>query len=79
MDGARLEQAPDRAAGPAARAKLEHLTEQDEDGDHRGRFEIDPDLSVVRERCRKCARKQHDDRAVEVGHADADRDEREHI
>src|ERR1700730_403579 len=80
------------------RPKLKHLTKQDKDGYHRGRFKIDPDpfdrlrtewLSVVCEpfghelraewRPRKCARKKHDDHAVEVGHANTYRDEREHI
>src|SRR5438552_838170 len=61
------------------RPKLKHLTKQDEDGYHRGRFKIDPDLSVVCERRGKCARKKHDDHAVEVGHANTYRDEREHI
>ena len=53
-----------------ARAQLEHLTKQDEDGNHRGRFKIDSNLPVVPERRGKCAWEEHDDNAIEVGHAD---------
>ena len=41
-----VEQRPDGAAGPLARAQLEHLAQQDQDGDHRGRLEVDRDRAV---------------------------------
>ena len=69
----------DRAAGAAAGAQFEHLSEQDEHGDHRRRFEVDADLAVLLKRRRKDAGREHHDRAVEPRHADADRDQREHV
>ena len=60
-----IEQAADRVAGAAARPQFEHLAEQHQHSDHRGRFEIDAGLSVVRHRGREHAREQHDYGAVE--------------
>ncbi len=39
------EQLLDRRARPRARAQLEHLAQQDQRHDHRGRFEVDRDLT----------------------------------
>ena len=52
----KIEQAPDRVAGPPARAQFEDLTKQHEHGDHGRGFKINADLSVVHHRRRKRAR-----------------------
>jgi hypothetical protein len=42
-----VEQRLDRARGRLARPQFEHLTEQNENGDHCGRFKVDGDGTVV--------------------------------
>ena len=79
--GASLEQGANGAAAPLAGAQLEHLAEEDQRGDHRGRLEIDRhacrDGSASR-RGRRRGSEDGDD-AVEERRAGADRDQREHV
>ena len=63
-----------------ARAQFEHLAEQHQHGDDRGGFEVDrDDAAVCRKLCRKQPRRERRDEAVEVGGADAERDQGEHV
>ncbi len=75
-----VEQGADRARGLLAGAQLEHLPEQDQHGDHRGRFEIDRDRAITAaKRRREQVRKEDRHDAVEPRDADAHRDQREHV
>ena len=68
------------AAGPAAGAQLEDLTEQDQRRDGGGGFEVDVGLAAHAAECwRKDLREDGRDEAVEVGDARAHRDQREHV
>ena len=74
------EQGPDRGAGAAARPQLEHLAEEDQRDDHRRRLEVGADLAVlVAEGGGEEAGREPRGDAVEVGHADAEGDQREHV
>ena len=78
--GREIEQGADRARGLLARAQLEHLAEQDENGDDGGGFEIDGDRAVRAAKGRREQAGQQDrDDAVEPRHAGAHRDQREHV
>ena len=71
---------PDRVAGALSRAQLEHLAQEDEDGDDGGGLEIDRDRAVERAKRRgKQVRGDGGDDAVEPCHASAERDQREHV
>ena len=75
-----IEQRADGAAGLLARAQLQHLPEQHQHGDHGGGLEVD---RRPRRPCRRARRKQagreRRDEAVEIGGADAERDQAEHV
>ncbi len=78
--GGQAEELLDRGAGPAARAQLEHLAEQHQRDDDRRRLEVDRDLAaVLAERGGEDAGEQRGDQAVDVGDADAEPDQREHV
>ena len=64
-----IEQRTDRAPGAAAGAQFEHLTKQHQHGDDRRGFEINADFSVMLERRREDAGREHHDCAVEPRHA----------
>ena len=75
-----IEQGPDGAARALAGAQLQHLSEQDQDRDYRGRLEVYGHRAVVTaERSREDLRRQGRDHAVEPGHAGAHGDQREHV
>ena len=71
--------AADRAARAAAGAQLEHLTEEDQDDDHRCGLKVDGDLAVVLHRGREQAGHEHRESAEEVRGAHADGNQREHV
>ena len=73
------EQVADRGARAAARAQLEHLAEQHEHDDHRGRLEIHGDGAAHPKRVRKQIRRQRRHDAEAVRRTDAERDQREHV
>ena len=74
------EQRLDRAAGLAASSQLQHLAQQDQNGDDSGRLKIKAEVSGgIAERRRKEAGRDHGRHAVEIGSAAANRNEREHI
>ena len=75
-----VEQRADRRAGPLARPQLQHLAEEDQRDDDRRRLEIDRHrAAMAAELVREDARKQRRDDAVEIGRADAERDQRPHV
>src|SRR5262245_31788186 len=78
-DRGKIEESADRAAGLAMSANLEDLSEENKDGDHRGRLKIDRDLAVLGDRFRKDIGEKHDDRAEEISHPDPDADECKHV
>ena len=47
MCGREIQQRPDRRARPAARAELQHLSEEHEHDDDGGRLEVDADVAVL--------------------------------
>ncbi len=71
------EERAQRAAGPAARAQLEHLADQDQRGDDRGGLEVERD--AVRTGGRDDPRSQRRDDAVCVRDPGADGDQGEHV
>ena len=78
--GREIEEGADRAARRLARAQLEHLSEQHEHGDDRGRLEVDRDRAVrIAKGGREDAGRERRDDAVDPGHARAHGDEREHV
>ena len=78
--GREIEKRPDGAARALPRTQLEHLPEQDENRNHRRRFEVDRHRSAgASERRREDARREGRDHAVDPGHARAHCDEREHV
>ena len=75
-----VEQGADRRAGALARPELEHLPEEHQRDDDARRLEIDRHrAAMAAELMRKEAGKQRRDDAVDIGDADADRDQRPHI
>src|SRR5690606_18546790 len=75
-----IEERSNGAASALAGSKLQHLAEQDKNGDDGGCFEIDSDLSViVAELRRKDVWRQQGDEAVGPGDAGAQSDQREHV
>ena len=56
--GGQPEQGANRTAGLAAGSQLEHLAQQDQRDDHRGRLEIDGDLAVMAGTTRERSRGQ---------------------
>ena len=78
--GRQLQERADRGAGAAARAQLQHLSEQHQRHDHRGGLEVDGHAAVVSaERRRKQPGREHGDQAVGVRDRDAEADQREHV
>jgi hypothetical protein len=75
-----VQQRPDGAAGLLARPKLQHLPEQHQHGDHGGRLVVDRDqaLGVPKTR-REDFGQERRDKAEQVGHTDAERDQAEHV
>ena len=70
----------DRAAGLAARAKLQHLSEQNERDDDRRRLEVDGERRRhASETTRERPGASSADHAVQVGRAGAERNQREHV
>ena len=75
-----LEQRLDGARGRLARAQFQHLADRHQHGDHAGGFEIDRDAATrSAEGGREDAGREGGDQAVEIGHARAHADEREHV
>ena len=78
--GSEVEERLDGAAGLLARAQLEHLAQENQDRDDRGRLEVDGDRAV---RAAKAGREEaggdRADHAVDPGDAGAERDQREHV
>ena len=78
--GRQIEQRLDRARSRLARAQFEHLADQHQHSDHAGGFEIDRRRAAVRaEGIRKNPRRETCDHAVDVSHANAHGDQREHV
>ncbi len=78
--GRQLQKGLDRARCRFARAQLEHLSQQDENRDDRGGFEVNRDRAAMpAEGCREALRRDGSDEAVDVGDARAHRDQREHV
>jgi hypothetical protein len=77
--GRAIQQGADGAAGLAARPEFKHLTEQHEHDNHRRRLEINSDFSIRRKGIWKRARHEHHHCAEQIGRANANGDEREHI
>ena len=74
------EQDTDRRPRSMSRPELQHLTEQDQRGDHGGGLEVDGDLSArPAERFGEAPWQQRADQAVEVGRARSQGDQREHV
>ena len=74
------EQLFDGCAGLATGLQLEDLAEQDQRHDDASRFEVHGDLAAVTaERVGEDAWKERGDEAVDVGDADAEPDQREHV
>ena len=75
-----IQQRPDRARSPAARAQFQNLSQQHQRHDGGRRFEIDigPVIHAAKRR-RENPREQSCDHAVQVGHARAHGDQREHV
>ena len=80
MLGRKVEQSANGAGGAAARAQLQHLAEKHERDDRRSRLEVN-----IRQSCHRVPRRWKQtrrdgcDRAIDIGHADAHRDQREHV
>ena len=78
--GARSSRARIAPRGRLARAQLEHLAEQHQNGNDGSGFEIDRHRAVMpAEGRRKQTGRQRRDRAVDPGDAGAHRDQREHV
>ena len=78
--GRQIEQRLDGPRGLFARAQLQHLAEQDEDGDDGRRLEVDRDRPVgAAERLREKPGQRDGDDAVEPGDARAHGDQGEHV
>ncbi len=78
--GCQLQECLDRAGCRLAGAEFEDLAEKNKDRDDRGSLEVDRDRAAVSaEGCRKALRHDGSDDAVDVGHACAHRDQREHV
>ena len=78
--GGEAEQRANGSAGLAARFELQHLAEQDEDGDDGGRFKVEADgAGGVAKRRGKRSGRDDGHEAVEIGRAGPHRDEREHV
>ena len=76
----KLEQRLDRARGRLARAQLEHLAEQHQHRDDGRRLEIDRNrAAMAAEGGREDSGRDRADDAVDIGHAGAHRDQREHV
>ena len=76
----KVEQRADRRAGALARPQFQHLAEEDQRDDDGRRLEIDRHrAAMAAELMRKDVREQRRDDAVEIGRADADRDQRPHV
>ena len=67
------------AAGLLARPQFENLPEQHQHGDDRGGFVVDRDDAALLQTCRKQPRREGRGEAVEIGGADAERDQAEHV
>ena len=67
------------AAGLLARPQFENLPEQHQHGDDRGGFVVDRDDAALLQACRKQPRREGRGEAVEIGGADAERDQAEHV
>ena len=75
-----IEQRLDGAGGLLARAQLQDLAEQHQNGDDRGRLEIDGDGAIGAAECgRKHVGRHGCNHAVEPSHARAHRNQREHV
>ncbi len=78
--GCKTEERTDGRTGAAAGFQLQHLPEQHQGGDHRGRLEVHGDLAMgVAERRREDPGQHRRHHAVGVGDAHAEPDEREHV
>ena len=78
--GGKAEQGADGAAGLPACSQLEHLAQQDERDDHRGRLEVDRDLAVMtRNESGKMPGASRRDGAEDKSRPGPQRDQREHI
>jgi hypothetical protein len=76
----KTDQRADRTRGLRARAQLQHLAEQHQHGDDRGRFEIGRNRArVPPKRAGENAGRERCDDAVEVRDAGAHRDQGEHV
>ena len=73
------EQGPDRGAGAAPRAQLQHLAEQHKHNDDGSRLEIHGNVPAHAEGVRKEIRCDRRDDAEAVRRADAERDQRKHV
>jgi hypothetical protein len=74
------QQRANRRTRLAARAQLQHLPELHEHHDHRSRLEVDAHAAVVHAQGGgKDARDERGHNAVDPRHADAERDQREHV
>ena len=73
------EQGPNRSAGAAPRAELQHLAEQHKHNDDGGGFEIHSNGPAHAECVRKEIGRERRDDAEAVRRADAERDQREHV
>src|SRR5262249_11126796 len=77
---AEIEQSPDRGAGAAPGAQLHHLAKQDQRRDGGSRFVINLRIAVhAAHRGWENRRRNRCDRTVEIGHARAKTDQREHV
>ena len=75
-----IQQRPDRAAGLLARPKLQHLPQQHQHGDHGRRLVVDGNQPLgIPEARREDSRQERRDEAEQVGHADAERYQAEHV
>ncbi len=74
-----IEQGLDGAAGPAAGAEFEHLTQQYQHHNHGGCLEVNGHLAIMAHAVRKNIRQQHGDDAENKCRTHTDGDEREHI
>jgi len=78
--GREIEEGAERAAGALPSTQFQHLSEQHEHGDDRGRFEIDRHAAVgAAEALGKHGRQEGRDHAIEIGRTGAERDQREHV
>ena len=77
--GSERQQLSDGAARPPPGLQLQHLPQQHQGHDHRGRLEIDLDLAVVAQWLGQQVGPQNRKQAVGIRGAGADRDQREHV